>query len=95
MRWSRLTPVIAVAILVLAVIVIKTEQSGGISTDALALLLITFIALFIYIILSSPNDENLTYIQQTSISSDTPENPVQSDKSSLPDPLEEGFDLPL
>ena len=45
MQWRRLAPALLVVILMLLVVALKTQDAGGISQEAFAVLLILFIGM--------------------------------------------------
>ncbi len=95
MQWRRLAPALLVVGLMLLVVALKTQDAGGISQEAFAVLLILFIGMFSFIVLSAPEsneiqDSSKSFKTEDSLSSDT-----EISQPPLPDPLDEGFDSPL
>jgi len=79
----------------LLVVALKTQDAGGISQEAFAVLLILFIGMFSFIVLSAP-ESNEKHESVTSFKTEqTTSSSSQLSESALPDPLDEGFDSPL
>lgn len=95
MQWRRLAPALLVVCLMLLVVALKTQDAGGISQEAFAVLLILFIGMFSFIVLSAP-ESNKTRDSATSFKTEqTTPSSSQLSEPALPDPLDEGFDSPL
>ncbi|HHZ74544.1 MAG TPA: hypothetical protein EYN58_05115 [Candidatus Poseidoniales archaeon] len=95
MQWRRLTPALLVVALMLLVVALKTQDAGGISQEAIAVLLILFIGMFSFIVLSAPESNEMREAPTSSKTEQTTPNSSQLSDSALPDPLDEGFDTPL
>ncbi len=95
MQWRRLAPALLVVILMLVVVALKTQDAGGISQEAFAVLLILFIGVFSFIVLSAPESNEKRDSSKSFKTEQTASNSSQISGSALPDPLDEGFDSPL
>ena len=79
----------------LLVVALKTQDAGGISQEAFAVLLILFIGMFSFIVLSAPESNKMREVPAPSKTEQTTTSSSQLSESALPDPLDEGFDSPL
>ncbi len=95
MQWRRLAPALLVVALMLLVVAMKTQDAGGISQEAFAVLLILFIGMFSFIVLSAPESNEMQGASTSSKTEQTSTSSTQLSESALPDPLDEGFDTPL
>lgn len=95
MQWRRLAPALLVVCLMLLVVALKTQDAGGISQEAFAVLLILFIGMFSFIVLSAPESSEIRDTSKSFKTEQTTSSSSQLSESNLPDPLDEGFDSPL
>jgi|TARA_B110000914_G_scaffold125376_1_gene109433 hypothetical protein len=95
MQWRRLAPALLVVCLMLLVVALKTQDAGGISQEAFAVLLILFIGMFSFIVLSAPESNEKRESVTSFKTEQTTSSSSQLSESALPDPLDEGFDSPL
>lgn len=79
----------------LLVVALKTQDAGGISQEAFAVLLILFIGVFSFIVLSAPESNKIRDSSKSFKTEQTNSSSSQLSESTLPDPLDEGFDSPL
>jgi len=79
----------------LLVVALKTQDAGGISQEAFAVLLILFIGMFSFIVLSAPESNEKRESVTSFKTEQTTSSSSQLSESALPDPLDEGFDSPL
>jgi type IV secretory pathway TrbL component len=79
----------------LLVVALKTQDAGGISQEAIAVLLILFIGMFSFIVLSAPESNEMRATSTSSKTESTTSSSSQLSETALPDPLDEGFDSPL
>ena len=95
MQWRRLAPALLVVCLMLLVVALKTQDAGGISQEAFAVLLILFIGMSSFIVLSAPESNEIRDTSKSFKTEQTTSSSSQLLESNLPDPLDEGFDSPL
>ena len=94
MEWRRVLPATLVSLLLIFIVLLLTERGGGISREGVAVLLVLTLGISIAVIITRQNGEIGSKVgpQSSTIDRQTEQ---QVDESSLPDPLDEGFDTPL
>lgn len=95
MKWQRSLPVALIILTLLILVALMTERTGGISQEAIAVLLVLTIGLTGSVLLTRDESNEKGLIGHSTHSSNQHENVTQDNKSALPDPLDEGFDTPL